>query len=163
MLNFPYVQVQIKNHDYKSMNENAASIVPILKQLPFFANLNEQDHLEIIKNIQMQLFPVNYPIFKEGEPGDKMYIIRKGQVKVNKGGEDIAMLNTNDFFGEMALFSSEPRNATCITTLETEVFTLSKDDMFKLIQTNPELASHINAEFLDRIKENDARDQQKNQ
>lgn len=140
------------------------SIMPILKQIPFFATLNETDHQAIVKHIEYQLYPLNYVIFKEGDPGDKMYIIRKGHISVSKKKtgleevENIANMGPGDFFGEMALISNEARNATVTTLEETEVFTLSKYDLFILIQNNPDMAGRVNKEFIDRFNDNDMRE-----
>lgn len=140
------------------------SILPILKQVPFFVSLNENDHHEIIKHIEYQLYPANYTIFKEGDLGEKMFFIRKGKILVTKkktGFDDfetIAQLGPGDFFGEMALISNEPRNANVTTLEETEVFTLSKYDLFVLIQNNVDMAGRINKEFIDRFNENDLRE-----
>ncbi|HPO05547.1 MAG TPA: cyclic nucleotide-binding domain-containing protein, partial [Candidatus Gracilibacteria bacterium] len=57
-------------------------IVELLHQLPFFASLSESDQLSVLENIRLHYFPADYTIIKEGSPGDLMYIIRSGQVKV---------------------------------------------------------------------------------
>lgn len=147
-------------------NNSAAaklSILPILQQIPFFASLNDNDHQELIRHIEYQLYPANYVIFNEGEAGEKMYLIRKGSVTVTKQRVDgkpadlLATLGLGQFFGEMALISNENRNATVTAQVETEVFTLSKSDLFTLLENNPDMAGRVNAEYLGRFKANDRR------
>lgn len=132
------------------------SILPILQKIPLFAQLNEADHQEIIDHITLEYFPANKVIFNEGDPGDKMYIIKRGLAKVFKTQQmeekELAILGENDFFGEMALISENPRMASVKTLEEAEMFTLSKQDFIKLCSTNQNLASIINDEFIKRVK-----------
>jgi CRP-like cAMP-binding protein len=141
-------------------NDDISTITRILKQIPLMAELNEEDHKAIINRITLEYYPKEYTIFKEGGPGDSFYIIKKGVVRVYHIGHDgnddteVAMLGDNDFFGEMALISDTPRNATTITEEETEVFKLRKEDFIQLVSNNPEMASRISSEFLKRFKTN---------
>lgn len=135
-------------------------IATLLKSIPLFETLSETDHAEIIKHITMDYLPAAYDIFKEGEAGDKMYVIKSGIVRIYHAGEtasfdqELAMLGDNDFFGEMALIDETPRNASAKTVEPTQVFILKKEDFLKLISENPTMAEKISKEFLDRIKKN---------
>lgn len=136
------------------------SILPILKKIPLLADLNEEDHKEIIKHIEMQYYPAHKVIFNEGDPGDAVYIIKRGVIRIFHPGEDpvedkeIAMLGDNDVFGEMAIISEKPRNASAQTMEESEIFVLKKDDFIQLVSSNPNMASRISSEFLKRFKIN---------
>ncbi|MBT5016957.1 cyclic nucleotide-binding domain-containing protein [Candidatus Peregrinibacteria bacterium] len=133
------------------------TILPILKKIPLFAELTEEDHAEIIKNITLNYFPVDYTLFEEGAPGDKLYIIKTGMVKIfhpSNPDEAVAMLSPNEFFGEMALFEDTPRTASAMTTEESEVFLLEKSDFYKLVLKNKSIAGKLSEEFLNRIQSN---------
>lgn len=131
------------------------SILPILKKIPFLADLSEEEHREIIKNIFLNYFPAGYVFFREGDPdGGSMFIIKNGKVKISRAFEDVAALAENDFFGEMALVTNEPRNATATTETDCEVFELKKDDFIKLVESSPGLAAKLSSEFLSRLKKN---------
>ncbi len=136
-----------------------SSILPILKQIPLFTELTEEDHAEIIKNITLQYFPAEHVLFHEGEVGDKLYIIKSGMVKIFHPSEPetaVAMLGTNEFFGEMALFEDNPRSATAMTTEDTEIFLLEKADFYTLVLKNQSIAGKLSEEFLNRIQKNNA-------
>lgn len=141
-------------------NDDMSTITGILKQIPLMAELNEADHKEIIKHITLEYYPKDYTIFREGDAGDAFYIIKNGIVRVFHQGHDgdddteISVLGDNDFFGEMALISDKPRNATTQTTEETQVFKLRKDDFIELVSNSPDMASRISSEFLRRFKSN---------
>ncbi len=137
-------------------------ILPILKKIPLFANLDENLHREIIGRIILMYYPANHVIFKEGDEGDALYIVKKGTVEIvrrpgQEGGDvhKIADINDGGFFGEMALVSDEPRNATARTLTDCESFILSKEDFKKLLDSNPALAEQISATMVSRIKENE--------
>ena len=140
---------------------DAASILPILKKIPLLAELNEEDHKEIIQHIEMQYFPAKQLIFKENEPGNAVYIIKRGVVRIFHPGPDdpvedveIAVLGDNDVFGEMAIISEKTRNASAAAVEESEVFVLKKADFIQLVSSNANMASRISEEFLKRFKIN---------
>ncbi len=141
-------------------NQDISTISNILKKIPLFENLDPTMHQEVIKHITMEYFPQNYAIFKEGDVGNDMYIIKTGLVKIYHQGKtpeedlDIAVLGDNDFFGEMALISDYPRNATAMVVEPAQVFKLNKQDLIKLITENPDIAAKISNEYLSRLKVN---------
>ena len=98
-------------------------------------------------------------VFREGEDGNEMYIIQTGKVEVLKstGDEEVvlATLEPKAFFGEMALISEKPRNASTQAAEETEAFKLNKDDFINLVSSSHGMASRISDEFLRRYKIND--------
>ena len=140
--------------------EDTSVILKILRQIPLMAELNEQDHLEIIKHITLEYYPKNYVIFHENDPGDAFFIVKKGIVRIFHESpepdeeKDVAMLADGDFFGEMALIGEKPRNATARTMEDSEVFKLKKDEFIQLVSSNNNMASRISSEFLKRLKDN---------
>ncbi|MCC7432145.1 cyclic nucleotide-binding domain-containing protein [Candidatus Peregrinibacteria bacterium] len=144
-----------------NQNEQDLHIVAnLLKSIPLFETLNEAQHAEIIKHISMEYYPENHLLFQVGDPGTCMYIIKNGIVRIYQAGEtasfdkEIAMLGDNDFFGEMALISDQPRNANAKVVQDAQLFVIKKEDFLKLISENPEIAERISKEFLDRVKVN---------
>lgn len=136
-------------------------IIEILKTIPLFENLNDDSAQLISSNITLEYFPENHVIFNQGDAGDAMYIIKKGQIRIYQGNSDdlnsqvdLATLTDNSFFGEMALISETPRNANAVAMVESEVFVLRNSDFYKVINENPNLTEQIGKEFINRIKEN---------
>ncbi len=136
-------------------------IVSIIKQIPLFCDLTEESIQLLTKKITLEYYPANRIIFKEGDEGDAMYIIKKGQIRIYRGDDDkpydqtvLATLTDGSFFGEMALVNEAKRIAGAKTLTESELFILKKDDFYTLINKNPGLAEQISSEFISRIKEN---------
>ena len=141
---------------------DSSMLIPILKQIPLFATLDENAHKEIVAHIVLMYYPNNYQLFKEGDEGDALYIVKKGQVSIyhepKEAGDlpkQVADIGDKGYFGEMALVSDQPRNAAAKTISETEMFILSKIDFKKLLETNTSIAEQISATMVDRIKQND--------
>lgn len=123
------------------------SILPILQNIPLFKGLDASLHEEIIKHITLQYYPANYQLFTEGDIGTKMYIIKRGSVRIYKGTQDVALMKENSFFGEMALVSDQPRTASAKTIEESEIFVLEKNDFDLLIAKNPTAEKAIKDAF----------------
>jgi CRP-like cAMP-binding protein len=96
-------------------------------------------------------------IIREGELGVCAYFIQEGQVEVlrREQGQDkvIATLGKDEYFGEMALLSNAPRNATVRAGNETRVAALGKDNFVKLLSVLPQTKEGILRTVQDRAKQ----------
>lgn len=96
-------------------------------------------------------------IIRQGEPGNSMYVIQSGEVRIlkDKNGNEIqiAVRKSGDFFGEMALFSREMRSATVKAFGEVRVLTVDKKNLLKSIQKDPSLAFRIIETLSKRIRD----------
>ena len=94
-------------------------------------------------------------IFCEHEPGDELFIIRKGKVKIVKYHSNseiiLSVLKEGEIFGELAIVSDKPRNATAISYGTTEVLPINKDSMFKLIRKSSDLLKRIFTAISQRV------------
>ncbi|MBA3065907.1 cyclic nucleotide-binding domain-containing protein [bacterium] len=87
-------------------------------------------------------------IFNQGDKGEYFYIVYDGTVSIwasKEGGEKkrIAKLNPGGYFGESALISGEPRNATAIADTKVDLFILSKNDFNALMRGNIQLENKM--------------------
>ncbi len=97
-------------------------------------------------------------LFKEGEPGDEMYLIKSGKVKIiKKVGDEIkvlAVLKEGDFFGEMAIVDGSPRSATSVSEGETHLIIFDKSALKKKMGEEP-LIEYIVTELTNRLRRTD--------
>ncbi len=128
-------------------------ILNLLKLIPLFKTLSEEENKAIIRHISMQFYPPNYTLFKKGDEGEALYIIKSGSVQL----EGLATLNDGEFFGEMALIDSAPRMTSATTLSECEIFILKKEDFNNLIHDNPEIARKIEGAYQSRKIENQSK------
>lgn len=129
-------------------------LLRILKTVPLFQSLSQDEHASILTHINMQFYPTHYQLFKKGDSGDSMYIIKSGAVRLADEKGEIATLKEGDFFGEMALIESAQRMASAETLSDCEIFILKKDDFAPLLRNNPEIAKKVQAAYKSRKTEN---------
>jgi CRP-like cAMP-binding protein len=99
------------------------------------------------------VFAPGETVIRAGDQGSSMFVVHNGRVKVqisdNGKQRTVAVLKDGEFFGEMALFTGEPRTANVVAAEETEVLEIGHLAMKHLFETNPDLVealSHIIAE-----------------
>jgi|SRR5581483_10572409 len=95
-----------------------------------------------------------FEIIRQGDPGDAFYLIASGRVSVwvDKGKDRVrvAGLRSDEYFGEMALISNAPRNATVIAEMLTELFILEKHNFDLLLMKNPAIAAKLKKAYEQR-------------
>ncbi len=128
------------------------NIIERLKTISLFSEIKNNDTaLKKIGNIiRKENIAAGSCIIKEGEVGDKMYILNKGTVKIEKKTlandsftVDILHDNMNIFFGEIALMDNDLRSASVIAVNDCECYVINKDDFDKLCKNNPEIGYYI--------------------
>jgi len=96
-------------------------------------------------------------ICRQGEPGDCMYVVQKGELEVvldDPNGEILlSVLKPGDVFGEMALFTRQPRSATVRTRGKARVLTIDKRTFLRRVHEDPSLAFRILQKMSQRIEE----------
>lgn len=95
-------------------------------------------------------------IFQEGEEGDRMYVVQSGRVRITKkspaGELPIAILETGEIFGEMALFDRLPRSATASSIGNTRILGIDKKKLFQTIDRDPSLVFRLIESMSSRIR-----------
>ncbi len=126
----------------------------VLQNTYFFQSLKMSELDELIGHLRMIRVQKGYEIIKQGDPGDAFYLISSGKVSVWKkktmGKTKVADLGADMFFGEMALMSNEPRNASVIAEEVTELFVLQRYDFEKILMKNPTIANELKKAFMER-------------
>jgi CRP-like cAMP-binding protein len=105
-------------------------------------------------------FKVGEVIFREGEPGHTMFVVRGGEVRISKhvrGGERVlATLGPGEFFGEMAVLSGRPRTATATAVTALTVLELDEKRFEAMIHSQAEIAARILRKLARRLDDADA-------
>ncbi len=130
----------------------------ILKQVPLFHSLGKESIDFIIQRLKFKTFNANETVCKIGDPGDEMYIIISGKVKICIYTEDgqeqvVATLGSGDYFGEMSLMTGEPRSASVITTEDSEMFSLHKNDFDVILEKFPSISISIGKIMSQRLRD----------
>jgi CRP/FNR family transcriptional regulator, cyclic AMP receptor protein len=129
-------------------------ILAILRTVPLFQSLTEEQHEAIMEHITMEYYPANYKLFEKGVVGDAMFIIKSGGVKIHDEEQELANLGEGQFFGEMSLIEDQPRMASAETLSDCEIFVLKRGDFSQLMQKSPDIAQSVKAAYEARKAEN---------
>lgn len=128
-----------------------------LRDLGFFQDIEEAALREIAQITSLQTVERDEMIVRQNDPGDCMYIIASGRVKVVLFGDDgkevhLATLRQGDFFGEMSLLDANPRSATVIATETVDLIILKRESLLESLRSIPEIALHILSEMSRRLR-----------
>lgn len=128
-----------------------------LREIPLFATLNPKELQDLIKQLEKEIYQPNTVIFWMDEPGDKLYVIEKGRVKIsysNKEGKEITLstLGENDFFGELSLLDGGPHTATARTETETRLLTIDRMAFYSFLDKHPQFSQTLLTVLVDRLR-----------
>jgi small-conductance mechanosensitive channel len=126
---------------------DGGAIVERLSAVDLFAPLSTEETTMLARAAVSHVFAPGETVIRAGDPGSSMFVVHNGRVRVqvNENGRPrtIANLNEGDFFGEMALFTGEPRTANVIALEETEVLEIGHAAMKSVFDTNPDLVESL--------------------
>jgi small-conductance mechanosensitive channel len=139
-----FIEEQSLEPDFaESVNE----IFERLSEVPLFAPLTDEETQRIAETVEAKIFSTGEKIVRRGQDGKSMFIIHRGSVKVqiNEDGKIKVLRNLSegDFFGEMGLFTGEPRTATVLASEETEVLEIKHTCLKPILEENPELVERF--------------------
>ncbi|MCL1815313.1 MAG: cyclic nucleotide-binding domain-containing protein [Treponema sp.] len=102
-----------------------------------------------------RVYPKDCMIFSEGEPGEELFIIQKGSVKIAKIVDNnevlLAVLKIGDIFGEMALLESKPRAACAVAYEECHVMAVNRANFERMVSTQPQIVARLTTLLAERI------------
>jgi CRP/FNR family transcriptional regulator, cyclic AMP receptor protein len=120
----------------------------MLADVELFAHLNDDDRANLAGAIDQRTLAAGDTLFKVGEPGEALYVVRSGEVELfikDTAGQRIALAiaGPGEMFGELALLDSGPRTATAIALSDVELLELDRDDLLLLFQRSPAAALRL--------------------
>ena len=103
----------------------------ILARAGIFQGVEPSAVSALTKQLQPVDFPRGHVIFAEGEPGDRLYIIISGKVKIGRRSPDgrenlLTIMGPSDMFGELSIFDPGPRTSTATTVTEVSAVTMDR-------------------------------------
>ncbi|MCL2764869.1 MAG: cyclic nucleotide-binding domain-containing protein [Treponema sp.] len=140
-----YVKCCPRGDNVAGAVERMKKIAPYVKdiQQPF----NPSENIRAFKKDQI--------VFCEGEPGDELFIIQRGSVKIIKITDNkeilLAVLKQGDIFGEMALLESKPRAAGAVAYEDCQLMAVNKENFQQMIKSQPQLIARLTTLLSERI------------
>ena len=125
--------------------------VELLKDVPLFSGCSKKE-LEQISRVADELdFKEGKTLIKEGALGREFFVLVDGTAEVQRGGQKIDIAGPGDFFGEMALLTDQPRNASVVTTSEVDALIITARNFRSLMEGNPLIALKVMRAVADRV------------
>jgi len=117
--------------------------VLFLKSIDLFRALPAEELAQIAEIAEEQEFVAGDPIFGEGEPGDALYLVVEGQVRVHKGDKTLIAFSVRDVVGEMAVLDGETRSASVTAMSDATMLKIGRDDFRDILTERPEIAMGV--------------------
>ena len=133
------------------------AVTDTLRKVPLFSQLAPSDLERVSEISRERAYPRNSVILFEDDPGDALYVVAQGQVKVVLIGEDgreviLSVMGEGEFFGEMALVDDEPRSAHVIAMEDSTLLVLRREDFQGILKQTPGIALALLRELSRRLR-----------
>lgn len=114
--------------------------VLFLKSIELFSAIAGEDLAQLALISTEERRDSGEEIFAEGDPGDALYLVLSGTVRVHCEDRTVAELGTRECFGEMALLDGASRSATVTASVETRLLKISREDFHDILAEKPQIA-----------------------
>lgn len=127
--------------------------VLLLKSLSIFMETPETILAEIAHLITEVEIPKGTEIFEEGDIGNCMYIIFRGEIRIFKGTQTLAIFKEKDFFGELSLLDTETRSAGASALTDCFLFRIDQEPFYDLMESRTEVVKGVIKILCKRLRE----------
>jgi CRP/FNR family cyclic AMP-dependent transcriptional regulator len=120
----------------------------VVLSAPLFANMDSEQTRALQASMTRIEMGRGEVLFHEGEPGDRLYVIAQGKIKLGRRSSDgrenlLAVLGPGEMFGELSLFDPGPRTATASVVADARLLALGHQDLIDWLQSSPTVAKHL--------------------
>ena len=120
---------------------------------PPMSNATHQQYVSLLTSSgTAEAFPAGTTLFEEGDPGDRLYVVKSGAVVLSTNGHQLETVEAGGLFGEMAVIDREPRSATAVAETECELVAIDKRRFWFLVQETPYFAEIVMRVMADRLR-----------
>jgi len=129
----------------------------VVRQAPLFAALDDEAAEALKATMARREVARGEVLFTEGDPGDRLYIIVEGKIKLGRASGDgrenlLAILGPGEMFGELSLFDPGPRNATATAVADTALLGVGSDDLATWLNGRPDVARQLLRSLARRLR-----------
>jgi hypothetical protein len=144
---------------YPRLAEEYAPLLPLFERMAFLRTVPLFEEMpgaelrrvaEMLSSVQVR---EGETIFKKGDPGDDLFLVRSGLVSLRDGAIELGTAKSQEFFGELALLDNEPRSADAVAIQGTELLRLRSADFRELMARRPQIQEQIVRVLVRRVRE----------
>ncbi|MGH3072774.1 MAG: cyclic nucleotide-binding domain-containing protein [Gaiellaceae bacterium] len=125
--------------------------IDLIKGVPLFSSASKQELAEIASIADEIDLPEGRVLIREGDSGREFFVLINGSAEVERGGKKVATIGPGDFFGEIALITKTPRNATITTTSSVRALVITDRAFRQLLDHSPQIAIGVLTALADRL------------
>jgi CRP/FNR family cyclic AMP-dependent transcriptional regulator len=139
-----------------------AQTADFLASIPLFSGLQRDEIQKFADLTRERSYPKGSVILFQDDPGDSLFVLRAGRVKVVLIGEDgreviLGVLEPGAHFGELALIDDQPRSAHVIAMEDAQLLILRREDFRRRVEANPSVAWALLSELSRRLRRADVK------
>lgn len=152
------IEKQLKNSNSVLVFENSElekKNIAVIKAVSLFSQIPIEYVAQIASLFEYEKYKAGEIIFSKGDPGDSMYIISSGKVKIHDGSHVFITLDSEQSFGEFALIDSKVRTASATTVEDSELLKLDKAKFYSIYENNTEFSMGILQSIVKRFNDKD--------
>jgi CRP/FNR family cyclic AMP-dependent transcriptional regulator len=129
----------------RSVESRVIDRLDVIRQMPLFADMGQADLEALARDMLRRQFREGEAIFQQGDPGQMLYLVESGQVRIYVQDEEgqetsVTLCGPGDMFGELAVIDGLPRSASAVAMDNTVVSILSRDRFRLHMRNSPQLA-----------------------
>jgi CRP-like cAMP-binding protein len=125
--------------------------IDLIKGVPLFSSASKQELAEIASLADEIDLPEGKVLIREGDSGREFFVLIEGTADVERAGKKVASIGPGDFFGEIALISKTPRNATITTTSPVRALVITDRAFRQLLDHSPQIAVGVLSALAERL------------
>jgi CRP-like cAMP-binding protein len=156
-----------KQHHEHSASDSSAGTAPatlspeecvdMLAHIPLFCELSPKELRKLAGAAVQRTYPAGTVIVRQGEPGVGLYVLIRGRARVQQhAGEEsprqLALLGSNEIFGELALLDNAPRSASVVAEEDTSALVIPIFDFRALLHDDPAIAIKLLSVLARRVR-----------
>ena len=130
-----------------------ADVIRHFQAIPLFAGLSQKELRAVVQLASEVDEPAGTTLIQEGDRGEELFVLASGTARVSRKGRTIGQIGTGDFFGELAMLTHAPRNATIVTTSPVRLFVVGARDFRRMVEGNSRLAVAMLSAVATRLRE----------
>ena len=133
----------------------------ILSRAGIFQGVDTVAVQNLIEQMETVRFPRGTTIFEEGEPGDRLYIITSGKIKLARHAPDgrenlLTVMGPSDMFGELSIFDPGPRTSSAVCVTEVTAATMNSEMLKQWVADHPAIAQQLLRVLARRLRRTNA-------
>lgn len=123
-------------------------VYDVVLRAPLFAGLSRQAAMALVNQMAPIRLDRGELVFTESEPGDRLYVVREGKVKLVRRSSDgrenlLTVVGPGEMLGELSLFDPGPRTSSAVAVTDTVVLELDRDQLTDWLNQHPSVALHL--------------------